>query len=345
MYALHYTEHGPTSTIKYGLLPVPVPNDDQLLVKVSHAALNPCDFKFRRMLTLPFLSNWLMPKPKILASDFAGVVSGKAADGSHARSRLQVGDRVAGLLPLVGSRWGSASLFVSVRSSTLARIPDNVSDAAAASLPLVSLTVVQALAKVRFPLAGKKILIQAGSGGIGTFAVQYCKHVLGMYVAATTSSRNLDYVKSLGADFVVDYEKVRFEDVVKDYDVVLDALSYMHEYRTLTSGVLHSGGHYLNVLSSDWSLSSGGTENSTGPLSLVRLLGCKALHYLNREPKAPDYDIVTVVPNGEQLQRVLEWVGEGKIKAVVEVYPVDEGRAAYELLEKGRVVGKVVLKI
>lgn len=114
-------------------------------------------------------------------------------------SSFKVGDRVAALLPLSGAKWGSCQEVCSVREDHLAKIPDSVSFEEAAALPLVGLTCLRAFSKIQAPLRGKKILIHAGAGGLGSFAIQWAKNVLGMFVATTCSERNIERVKEIGA--------------------------------------------------------------------------------------------------------------------------------------------------
>lgn len=221
--------------------PRPLVGEGQVIVRVEYAALNPCDFKFRRMRamggTMGDFFRWiiggiLLPKPtpfgKIPGADLSGVVValGPAKPGSWPEHKFRVGDRVAAMLPLLGSRWGSMAEFVAVEEKHLAHVPKELSLRDAAAFPLVALTVVQGLESIpaaalgratsmanaklpafgRSSLVGKRVLIHAGGGGVGTFAIQYCKHVLGASeVITTASSEKTDLLMSLGADIVLDY--------------------------------------------------------------------------------------------------------------------------------------------
>ena len=241
----------------------------QVLVQVRAASINPVDFKFRR----GAVPSFMLPKPKIPGQDVAGVVvevgdQVNAAKGHDAE--WKVGDRVVAMVPSLLSPWGTLAEFVAVDAALLARIPDNflgatndnnnnnnnVDDnnaagddlfASAASLPLVALTVVRAFDRVGYKdWTDKKVLIQAGAGGVGSFAVQYAKHVLNASVVATTASAaKAPLLERLGADVVIDYRTTQFEDVVQDYDVVLDPMSFVYEKRTLQSKVLKPTGWYL----------------------------------------------------------------------------------------------------
>jgi len=244
--------------------PRPVIKKRQLLIKVVASSLNPVDFKFKR--NAPLVPSLIIPKPKIPGLDVSGVVVER---GEEVGSEWAVGDHVVAMLPLLMTPWGAFAEYVAVDASLVARVDvpirqhtddesGRMSLEDAASLPLVGLTVFQALQKAvdyerrnhqgadtSAPLQGKKILIQAGAGGVGTFAIQYAKHVLGMHVATTASTGKSDFLKSLGADIVIDYRSTNFEDVIKDYDVVLDAMSWLYEARTLSSSVLKPSGHYI----------------------------------------------------------------------------------------------------
>lgn len=170
-----------------------------------------------------------------IAGDIAGVV---VQVGSDVRSDIKVGDRIAALMPLLGSKWGGYAQYAVVNANFVAKIPSNVSFVQAAALPLVALTSLAAFDHIPLPYVDKKLLIHAGSGGVGSFAIQYAKHVLGISVVATTcSGRNEEFVKKLGADEVIDYTRLNFTSVVKDYDVVIDPMSYMYEDATLQPGL------------------------------------------------------------------------------------------------------------
>jgi alcohol dehydrogenase len=327
MNAIIYNQHGDASTLQYQQVPRPEIRPHQLLIRVHTSSINPCDFKFRRKPT----PSIFIPKPKIPGEDVAGeiVEAGAAVRG------FKLGDRVAAMLPILGSRWGSAAEYVAVDASLVARLGATVSYKDAASLPLVALTVVQALAKVKDP-KGKTILIQAGAGGVGTFAIQYAKY-LGMKAIATTASANKhELLKELGADIVLDYKKHKFSEEIKNYDVVLDPMSWAYEEETFQSHVLHPSGHYLNLLSSDWAYS--GKEDSNGLSTVKNCIQSKLLF------RALKYDVVAVVPDGEQLQEVMNLLEKGTVRAVIDrEFPLQQAQEAYEYLEQGHTTGKVIL--
>uniref|UniRef100_A0A7S4K1U1 Enoyl reductase (ER) domain-containing protein n=1 Tax=Odontella aurita TaxID=265563 RepID=A0A7S4K1U1_9STRA len=343
MSAITYSARGDSSILEFRSdHPRPVLRDGQVLVQVKASALNPCDFKFRR--------NWapgfMRPLPKIPGEDVAGiVVEVKGSD-----SRFREGDRVAAMLPLLGSRWGAAAEFVAVDENLVAKLGDKTSFEEAAAVPLVALTAIQGLKKLgtdnlMSTSVQKKILIQAGAGGVGSFAIQYAKKVLGMSVATTASKGKAKLLKSLGADIVIDYHSERFEDVVEDYDAALDTMSWSYEGRTLGkhSHVLRPNGYYLNVASSDWSF-EGGAEKANGIITAKNAI----LHGLSNSifgvGRLPHYHVITVEPDGEQLQEVLDLLSKRTIRAIIDRrFPLKEAAAAYNYLEQGHATGKVIL--
>lgn len=213
----------------------PMIGSSEILVKVVGSAVNPVDIKIRENK----LPEMVRPFPKIPGSDVCGIVVDTSQSVQH---KFSIGDVVMTMVPYTFTGWGSACEFVAVQEGSLARIPTNISDIEAASLPLTSLTVMQGfqtfVSYYKNCTAGKKVLIQAGAGGLGVFAIQYCKNELGMTVYTTCSTQNVDFLKDLGADVVIDYTKERFEDLAAGMDVVFDPMAYMYEARTFSSDVL-----------------------------------------------------------------------------------------------------------
>ena len=223
----------------------PSARDEQVLVRVFAASVNPVDLKLRAYPLPPTL----VPLPKITGTDFAGVV--QSTDQSP-RSPLRPGDRVMGAMPLLYAHWGSTCEFVCVSESLLTKIPDDLSFADAASLPLVGMTVVQALQPHEASLVEpavdgerKTVLIQGGAGGVGTFAIQYCANHLQLEVFTTCSPRNNELVTSLGANHAIDYHQVDWCDFAHKFDLILDTKAYIYEeitekYQLLKENVLWS---------------------------------------------------------------------------------------------------------
>ncbi|KAL3924098.1 MAG: hypothetical protein SGILL_001253 [Bacillariaceae sp.] len=339
MLAVAYKEHGDSFKLRVDRkFPKPVPLDDQVLVEVYATSVNPVDYKFRRNAMMP---NFILPLPKIPGADVAGIVVETGANVTQ----FQEGDRVAAFLPLLGSRWGSSAEFVAVREAHLCNIPESTSFVKAAALPLVALTVVQAFDYLEGPTRGKKILIQAGAGGVGTFAIQYAKNVLGMEVTTTASEMKSRLVKALGADHVIDYRKEDFSTIVKDFDVVLDPMSWKYESLTLSQGkgILKKDGHYLNILSSDI---VNGKEKSLGMTTLYNIAKHNLLNKLS-PGSVPKYNLVGVKPDGESLQKVYDLVEEGKILSVIDpqIFDLYEVSDAHAYLERHYATGKVVVRV
>ena len=236
MRAAYYEKNGHEDVIKITEnMDRPMVGSGEVLVKVLASAVNPVDIKIREN-SLPTI---VRPFPKIPGSDMCGIVIDTSQCAHH---KFSIGDTVMTMVPYTFTGWGSACEFVAVKEDYLAKAPSNISDIEAASLPLISLTVLQGFQSFvehyKNQTGGKKVLIQAGAGGLGVFAIQYCKNELGMTVYTTCGTQNVDFVKNLGADVVIDYTKERFEDVAIGMDVVFDPMAYMYETRTFSSDVL-----------------------------------------------------------------------------------------------------------
>eukprot|EP00957_Ditylum_brightwellii_P115347 8795877-Ditylum_brightwellii.AAC.1 len=219
-------------------------------------------------------------------------------------------------MPVIGTRWGAAAEYAVVDERFVAKVADGISFEEAASLPLVSLTAVQALSKLKLNHASEeeessssKILIHAGAGGVGSIAIQYAKKVLHMYVATTTSSKKKGRaLQKLGADLIIDYTNENFEDAVEYYDAVLDPMNWLYEERTFEKKkdkapvLKHRVGHYLNLLGSDWKMGEDGNENTNGFYTMKNYLYHKFIHFVLPGTTIPRYDLIYVSPDGEQLQ-------------------------------------------
>ena len=313
-------------------LPRPEPGPGELLVRVRAAGVNPLDHKIRDgavKVLLPFSF------PLTLGTDLAGDV---AAIGPGV-TRFKPGDAVYARLD--NDRIGAVAEFAVVRESAAAKKPARLDYVQAASLPLVGLTAWQALVELARLRAGQKVLIHAGSGGVGTFAIQLAKH-LGAEVATTASARNHALVTSLGADVVIDYQTTRFEAVVKDQDVVLDTQggdTLLRSFAVVKPGgmVVTIGGRPDGKFARGWGLS----------LPLVWILG-----FLNRKvdrrarERRVRFEYLFMRASGAQLEGIGVLVDQGVIKPVLDkVFPWDSAAAAVAYVESGRAVGKVVIRV
>ena len=221
--------------LKLAEVPVPKTQDNDVLIEVHAAAVNQLDSKIRDgefKLLLPYRT------PFILGHDVAGVVKSVGAKVT----RFKVGDEVYSRPR--DHRQGTFAEFIAVHEDDVAIKPKNLSMNESASIPLVGLTAWQALIELAQVKPGQKVFIQAGSGGVGTFAIQLAKH-LGAFVATTTSAENVELVKSLGADVVVDYQKQDFEKVLSGYDFVLNSQDGATLERSLC--VLKRGGYLMKL--------------------------------------------------------------------------------------------------
>lgn len=334
MKAVVYYQHGDTSVLQlesaYARPLLLKPH--QVMIQTAACAINPVDFKFRRNK----VSRFLVPLPKIPGGD----VSGRIVEIGDKVQDFRIGDRVAAMVPLSMTPWGTCAEYVAVDARLVARVGETTDLVQAAALPLVALTVVQGLGNaIQEDARGKKILVHAGAGGVGSFAIQYAKHVLGMYVATTASAGKADFLKSIGADEVIDYHTQAFEDIIRDFDVAYDPMSWLYEERTLKTQVLKPDGHYICVLSSDWEFD--GVERANK--STLNQIKHKLVN-LVAPGRIPRYTLAIVAPNGKQLQTVMDHVEQGTIRPIIDrIVPFSETVSAFEYLEKGHATGKVVI--
>lgn len=209
MKAFQVVRYGKNEKLHLSEVAKPALNDNEVLVEIHTASVNQIDVKIRNgefKMVMPY------KLPFIIGHDVAGVVTQVGAKVS----KFKIGDEV------FTSCKGTFAEFITINENDLALKPKNISMEEAASIPLVGLTAWQVLVEKGNLKKGQKVFIQAGSGGVGTIAIQLAKH-LGGYVATTTSSANKDLVKSLGADLIIDYKTQDFETILKDYDLVLNS--------------------------------------------------------------------------------------------------------------------------
>jgi NADPH:quinone reductase-like Zn-dependent oxidoreductase len=332
MRAVVITGYGDEDVVQVRDVPKPQIHDDEVLVEVHSACINPIDVKVRKGKMKPLLTYKF---PLILGTD----VSGKVVEIGSGVSRFKEGEEVYASLST--SRMGAFGEYVAIHENHLSLKPDNLSFEEAASLPLVGLTVYQALHDVAKLTPGQKVFIKAGSGGIGTFAIQFAK-ASGAEVATTTSAKNVEWVRRLGADHVIDYQKQRFEEVLSDYDVVLDSVDGEPVARGFS--ILKRGGHLLSVVGPP----DAKFAKKAG-LNLFLQLLCGLLAWkvskLSKKTGA-QYTFVFAKPDGRQLDEIRILVENGKIKPVVDrVFPMNQVREALSYVALGRSKGKVVLRV
>jgi NADPH:quinone reductase-like Zn-dependent oxidoreductase len=324
--------YGKQQPLRLAELQSPPLRDDEVLIEVHAAGVNLLDVKLRNgefKLVLPY------HLPLVLGHDVAGVV---VKVGALVR-QFKPGDEVYARPD--DFRIGTFAEFVPVREASVALKPKGLTMEQAASLPLVALTAWQALVERADLKKGQKVFIQAGSGGVGSFAIQLAKH-LGASVATTTSSTNLALVKSLGADVVVDYKTQDFEEVLRDYDVVL----HSQDGKTLEKSlrVLRAGGKLVSI--------SGPPDPEFGQQIaapafvrlVMRLLSWGVRRRAQR--RGVGYSFLFMRANGGQLHEIARLVEAGAIRPVIDrVFPLESINDALAYVEGGRAKGKVVVKI
>ena len=310
----------------------PVVKENDVLVQVYAAGVNLLDVKVRKgefKIFLPYKT------PFTLGHDVAGVVT---KVGSQV-SKFKVGDEI--YARPADHRIGTFAEYISIDENDVALKPKNISMEEAASIPLVGLTAWQALIERANLKKGQKVFIQAGSGGVGTFAIQLAKH-LGATVATTTSSVNIDLVKNLGADIVIDYKKEDFEAILKDYDVVLNS----QDTKTLEKSlrILKPNGKVISIsgppdeefakqISSPWFVKL-----------IMKILGSGIKKKAKR--LGVNYSFLFMRADGNQLTEITSLINAGIIKPIMDkVFPFEQTNEALAYVEAGRAKGKVVVKV
>jgi len=302
MKAITIKEKGSFENIRVEDIERPAVQPDEILVRITAAGVNPVDWKA--------VLNGYFSMPLILGSDIAGVIESIGPDVKNYRP----GDEIIGSL-----QWNKQSAFaeyVATKENYITHKPGNLSLKESAGIPLASLTAWQALFDHGQLKAGQKAVIHAGAGGVGLFALQFAKW-RGAYVIATASERNIDFLKSVGADEVVDYTKYKLTDKVKDADMILDSIA-TPEVQLESFKVLKKGGRYISIAGSV------------------------------RDELKKDFDIHTdrflFISNPVQLKQIVQLIEQGKVRVFIDrTYPLIEAKEALIYLHKGRARGKVVL--
>src|SRR6185369_13115388 len=332
MKAFILDRYGSADHVRAGDVPDPELREDDVLVQIHAAGVNLVDSKIRNGEFKLFLRYRL---PLILGHDVAGVV---VRVGSRVR-QFKPGDEVYAR-PADG-RIGAFAEFIAITEEDVALKPRALTMEEAASIPLVGLTAWQALIERANLKEGQKVLIHAGSGGVGTFAIQLAKHV-GATVATTTSTDNVDLVRSLGADVVIDYKKDDFADVLRDYDVVLHSLDKVTLEKSLR--VLKPGGQIISISGppdADFARTIGVSwvlKMIMGVLSYGITTKAKRLQ--------AKYSFLFMRANGDQLAEITSLIDDGFIRPVVDrVFPFASTKEAMAYVEAGRAKGKIVVSL
>ena len=333
MKAFIINRYGKKNGLQFAEMPEPVPKENDVLVQIHSAGVNSLDSLIRNgdfKLFLPY------KPPFILGHDVAGVVT---KVGSRI-SKFKVGDEVYSRP--ADYRIGTFAEYISIDESDLALKPKNLSMEEAASIPLVGLTAWQALVEIANLKKGQKVFIQAGSGGVGTFAIQLAKH-LGAFVATTTSSANIDLVKRLGADLVIDYKTEDFAAKLKDYDLVLHS-NRDSKILEKSLGILKSGGKLISLVGPP--TPEFATELGL-PWYLRIVMGILSFGAKRKAKQLnTDFSFLFMKANGSQLSQITALINSGIIKPVIDkVFPFEQTNEAMAYVETGRAKGKVVVKV
>ena len=311
----------------------PTVSENDVLIQVHSAGVNLLDSLIRNgefKLFLPY------KPPFVNGHDVAGIVT---KIGSKV-SKFKIGDEVYSRPS--DYRIGTLAEYISIDEKDVALKPKNLSMEEAGSIPLVGLTAWQALVEIGKIKKGQKVFIQAGSGGVGTFAIQLAKH-LGAFVATTTSAKNIDLVKSLGADLIIDYKTEDFETQLKDYDLVLHS-NRDTKILEKSQRILKSGGQLVSLVgppTPEFATSIGLPWHLRLVTKLISLGVKKKAKKLNT-----NFVFLFMRAEGTQLGQLTSLIESGKIKPVIDkVYPFEQTNEALSYVETGRSKGKVVVKV
>lgn len=322
MKAVVYTQYGSPDVLQYKEVEKPVPGDDEVLIKVSAASVNAADWRLLRadpFLVRPY-AGLLKPQRPILGSDVAGRIE---AVGKNA-TQFRLGDEVFG--NIFDSGRGAFAEYVCTREDALVLKPAGITFEEAAAVPLAGVTALQGLRNKRQLQPGQKVLIQGAGGGVGTFAVQIAK-ALGAEVTATCSTKNLELVRSLGADHIIDYTQEDFTSNGLQYDFILAVNGY-HPIAAYQRA-LRAGGIYV--------MAGGSNAQFFQTLLLGPWISMTSGKQMTN---------ITSHADTKDLAFLKDLIEEGKIKPVIDRrYPLRELAEALRYLEEGHAQGKVVIQV
>ncbi|MBY0217058.1 NADP-dependent oxidoreductase [Paenibacillus illinoisensis] len=306
MKAIVIDTFGGAEQLKEQEVPKPTCGINQVIIQIHATSVNPVDFKVRQ----GHMEEAADSFPLILGGDAAGIV---AEVGSNV-TQFREGDRVFAR----PRSFGTYAEYVAVDADILSRIPDNLSFEEAAAIPLAGMTAWQALVDHAHLAKGQKVLIHAGAGGVGTYAIQIAKYI-GAEVAATASESNEELLRSLGVDHFINYKKEDFSEILSGYDVVLDTMG--GDIQRDSFKVLKPGGHLVSLVEQP-------------DQSLAKEAGVTA-------------NVFMMEPKGDQLDQLAKLASEGKLKPVIdETYDLTEQglREAHEKSETHHTRGKLVIR-
>jgi len=324
MKAIIYTEYGSPDVLQVKDVEKPVPQDDQVLVRVHATSANALDWHLMR--GEPFLARlengWQKPAYPHLGADFAGTIEAVGKDITE----FQIGDAVFGEVFKTGL--GAFGEYVTVRENAIAHKPENLSFEQAAAVPIAAMTALQGLRNKGQIRAGQKVLVNGASGGVGTFAVQIAK-ALNTEVTGVCSTRNLELVRSIGADHVIDYTKEDFCNQDKQYDLIFDVVGN----RSLNE--------LLTTLTPDGICCIGGFQ--TLPRLFEHMIGGALVsNFIRKEIGLME----TVHTEKVDLLFLTDLLASGAVIPVIDrCYPFEETADAIRYLETGRARGKVIITL
>lgn len=333
MKAFVVNKYGKKEKLQLSTVNEPTIKPNEVLVEIHSAGVNLLDSMIRNgefKLFLPYKT------PFVNGHDMAGTI----VKVGSAVSKFKVGDEV--YARPADFRIGTFAEYIAANENDLALKPKNISMEEAAAIPLVGLTAWQALVEIANLQKGQKVFIQAGSGGVGTFAIQLAKH-LGAFVATTTSSTNTELVKSLGADLVIDYKKEDFATLLKDYDVVLhsnrdakvleNSLKILKQGGTLISLTGPPTPEFAKEIGLAW------------PFRLLMSLLSSSARSTAKKQKV-NFKFLFMRADGKQLSEITSLIEADKIRPVIDrVFPFEQSNEAIAYVESSRAKGKVVIKM
>lgn len=313
-------------------MPVPIIKEDEVLVEIYAAGLNLLDAKIKSgefKLILPY------KLPLILGHDVAGIITQVGTKVIQ----FKVGDEI--YARVADFNIGTFAEYIAIKEDDIALKPNNITMEEAASVPLVALTAWQSLVEKANLKKGQKVFIQAGSGGVGTIAIQLAKY-LGATVATTASEKSFAMLKEFGADVLIDYKKEDFEVILKDYDVVLNS----QDTKTLEKSlrILKPGGKAISISGPP----TPDFAKAIGVSWFVKIALSLLSYGIRKRAKKidVDYSFLFMRADGKQLLEISKLIKQNMIKPVVDkIFPFDQINEALEYVETGRAKGKVVVKI
>ncbi|WP_315057515.1 NADP-dependent oxidoreductase [Chryseobacterium indoltheticum] len=313
-------------------LPEPIVKDHEVLVEIHAASVNLLDSKIKSgefKLILPY------KMPLVLGHDVAGIIVKTGAKVKNFKMGDEIYSRPSDF------HIGTFAEFISIDEKDIALKPTNISMEEAASIPLVGLTAWQALIEQSNVQKGQKVFIQAGSGGVGTFAIQLAKY-MGATVATTASEKSFDVLKNLGADVLIDYKTQDFEDALIDYDFVLNS----QDNKTLEKSfeVIKPGGKIVSISGPPTPVFAEEHRLPWYVKLATRFLSSKIRKRAKKQNV--NYSFLFMTANGKQLSEITHLIENGKIKPVIDkVFAFEKTNDALQYIESGRAKGKVVIKM